>query len=265
MMYPFSVTSQSTTELHHTGDCSILGIGEDGTAYAEELYGDDGWLAQHAISPDGVIAASVDELDGTALPLLPLSIPEGAIAPSRVWHTMSLNYAGPRHRGLRGLERVDELVRTLSVEDKMTLAKRLPMNISPHMLIGLAESYVLSEAQVIHPDWFIVCRRIRFAYALGEEKIDRDGLPYDYDTCVLHVSHPFNRGEDEIRLTAGVVDDFFGKPMYRPMDCALVGEQLYIGDGGDRDSGRVSRVHVLKIDRPEPPSPDDLWRKKLYG
>lgn len=265
MIYPFSVSPVFTTELRHSGDCAILGIADDGTVYAEELYGDDGWLAQHKIAPDGKVENSVDEAGGTALPVTPLVIPEGAVAPNRVWHTMRLNYAGPRHRGLRGLERVDELVRTLTVADKFAFAKSLPVSIEPQAVIGLAESYVLSEVQVIQPDWFIVCRRIRIAYALGEEQIDRDGLPFDYDTCVLHVAHPFNREEDEIRLTTGLVDDFFGMRLYRPMDCALVNERLYIGDGGDRESGRVSRVHVMTLDRPEPPSPDDLWRKKLYG
>lgn len=265
MIFPFSVSPLFSVDLHHAGDCSILGIGENGTVYAEELYGDDGWLAQHKIAPDGTIQTSVDEQEGRALPFIPLALPTQLIAPSRVWNTMSLNYAGPRHRGLRGLERVDELVRSLSINEKMAMISRLGLTIPPPMLIGLAESYVISEAQVIHPDWYIVCRRVRFAVALGEERTDRDGLPYDYDTRVLYVAHPFNRGEDEIRPTHGLLDEFFGLTLHRPMDCALVGERLYIGDGGDRDTGRISRIHILKIDRPEPPSPDELWHKKLYG
>ncbi|MFN8527839.1 MAG: hypothetical protein U0670_04430 [Anaerolineae bacterium] len=262
---PFAIHPLHTVDLHHQGDCSILGILADGALYAEEIYGDDCWMAQHFVDSSGVIQSSVDEADGHDAPITPLAIPDSAVKPARVWHTMNLNFAGPRHRGLRGPEHLDALVKTIPIAEKPALIQLLGLSVPPPMLLGMAESYVLSEAQVIAPDWFIVCRRIRFAYALPTEQIDADGMPYDYDTRVLYAAHVYHRGDEEESFLAGLTDSPFAPDLIRPMDCAIVGDRLYIGNGGSMESGVPSRIHIWSLERPEPPSPDEAWLKKLYG
>ncbi|MDX2162688.1 MAG: hypothetical protein SF162_15315 [bacterium] len=264
MELPFSILPLRTIDLLYTGDCSILGVMPDGAVYAEEMYGDDGWLAQHEIDPSGQVVRTVDERSGSALPIQPLDVPESAKVPARGWHTMPLNYAGPRHRGLRGLERVDELVQTLSIPDKIALIARLRLSIPPPMLIGLAESYVLSEAEILHPDWFIVCRRVRFAHALPERQTDADGQPYDYDTRPLYIAHAVNRADDETTPRTGIFEPI-SPELHRPLDCVISGSRLYISDGGDSATGRTSKIHIWTLQRPDPPSPEDEWHKKLYG
>ena len=264
MNLPFGLTLLDTIPLRHTGDCSLLGVTADGVIYAEEIYG-DGWLAQHKIDSKGRIAASADEQDGANISIIPLAVPLDAEKSARVWNTMSLNFTGARHRGLRVVERVDDLVRGVAMNEKMLLVKRLELAVPPPMLIGLAESYVLAEAEVIHPDWFIVCRRLRFAYALLEEAIDNDGLPYDYDTRVLYTAHVFHRADESESTLARVIEGLPGVTLQRPMDCVILGDRLYIAEGGDAEQEHMSMIHVFKLDRPDTPSADDEWRKKIYG
>ncbi|GEM_PF-360825 len=280
MNAPINLKHLYTISLRHDGDCSLIGATPEGTLYAEEIYGDEGWMAQHKISANGVILSSVDEDSGDSLQITPLAIPVDIVKPARVWHTMSLNFAGARHRGLRAPERVDEMVRTLSMQEKMAVIQRLDLDVIPPMLIGMSESYVLAEAEIIHPTWFVVCRRIRFAYALPFERIDidnesepdgsPDGDPYDYDTRVIYVAHFFNPVDDDDPPLISILEGLGGVTLYRPMDCLVAGDRLYIADGGelpvlDDEAGRTSRVHVWQIDLPEMDSPDDAWRKKLYG
>ncbi len=264
MVLPFGLRSLFTVTLSHAGDCTLLGVTLDGTIYAEEMYSDDGWLAQHHISADGQIIASVDEHSGTHVPFIPLALPDHVVKPARVWNAMALNFSGARHRGLRALERVDAVVHPLSVADKFALVERLKLMTPAPSVIGLAESYVIAEAEVIRREWSIVCRRLRFAYALAEPLNDSDGLPYDYDTRVLHVIHGYQR-DDDIESSKAWLDGLPGLDIQRPMDCVIVGDRLYIADGGDIQTERMSTIHVAHIDRPETLSSDEAWHKKLYG
>ena len=249
-----------TIPLPHHGDCSLLGVTPEGHIYVEEIYADDGWLAQHQYAPDGKLVQSVDELEGRNTDVQPLELPADLVKPKTGWHTMALNFAGPRHRGMRVNERLAEMVQPLSIADKMALSQRLKLQ--PMQLVGVAESYVLAEAELVHPNLFLACRRIRFAFALIDERRDHDNEPYDYDTHVLYAMHLFDLTLDEERPLNNLLDDLPG--LFRPMDCLLLGDRLYIAEGGSAD--RASSVQVWRVewlDKPLPP--DEALQKKIYG
>ena len=128
-------------------------------------------------------------------------------------------------------------------------------------LLGIAESYVLAESEIIHPNLYFVCRRLRLAYVLTEPATDADGQPYDYDTQVIFVAH-FHDCDGELAL-ADLLDDLTDVPLHRPMDCVLAGDKLYIADGGEED--RLSAIHVWKLELPEPLTEEEKLRKKIYG
>ena len=254
----------STFPLLHHGDCSLLGVSTNLTLYVEEIYGDDGWLAQHALSFDGTVLASVDESSGAAQDLTPLQLPDDLIEPHRGWHTMSLNFTGPRHRGLRGPERLDDLVRPITVQDRFALVKQLKLEIPPPMLLGLAESYVIAEASIEYPHLFLVCRRLRLAYALPEEQVDDDGEPYNYDTIVRYAAHIVDTSAEQELPLSELLRDLPGAAFCRPMDCLLYNERLFIADGGN--SERSSAVHIWRLRRMEHETrDDDTLRRRLYG
>lgn len=250
--------------LRHNGDCNLIGVAPDLTIYVEEVYGDDGWLAQLAMTIEGEILASVDEDFGSARELAPLPLPAKLVEPRRGWHTMALNFTGPRHIGLRGPERLDDLVRPFSIPEKITLVNRLELNVVPPMLLGLAESYVLAEAPINPPNEFIVCRRLRLAYSLPEEQEDATGTPYDYDTLLLYVAHLFDRAAEQEPPLSEVILGLAGIRLYRPMDCLISQGFLFLADGGSAD--RQSAVHIWRIHGSEPRlSPEAKLDRKLYG
>jgi hypothetical protein len=254
----------TTLSLRHNGDCSLLGVTPTLTIFVEEVYGEDGWLAQHAITLDGTFIASVDESFGTATELAPLSLPGNLVEPKRGWHTMALNFTGPRHRGLRGPERLDDLVRPFSIQEKIALVKQLELDVLPPLLLGLAESYVLAEAPIRTPNLFVVCRRLRLVYVLSEVKEDSAGERYDYDTTVLYVAHLFDRAAEQEPPLSDVGTGLTGIALYRPMDCLICKEHLFIADGGGNN--RDSAVHVWRIQGVEPElSGEENLQRKLYG
>jgi len=238
----------ASTPLIHSGDCSLIGISADLTVYAEEMYGEEGWLAQHIISPDRKIVASADENEGMNRHFETFALPDDLVRTQRCKHTAALNFGGARHRGLREPERIAELVRPLTFQTKMTMIERLKLKMSPPMLLGVAESYVLAET-LISPDIFMVCRRLRLAYALSQPQFDSDHQPYDYDTLVLHIAHDYNpRTDDEIspdRALAGLP----GVQLRRPMDCIVRDQHLFIADGSLDE--QVNAIHVWRIENIE--------------
>jgi len=261
-MHPPIFHYETSRPLHHNGDCSILGVTPDGALYVEEIYAEDCWLAQHAFAADGTLIASVDESNGTNTSVVPLALPDDVIKPQAGWHCMALNYAGARHRGQRLPERVGDLVLPLSIADKVALAQRLKLDLP--QLIGIAESYVLAETELIHPNLFLICRRIRFAYALPAPQTDADGEIYDYDTRVIYAAHFFDLLVEEERPTSAMLTDLADDLLHRPMDCLLHGDRLYVADGGADE--RLSQIHVWRVEWTEkPPTPEETLRKKLYG
>ena len=262
MPTPF-VSFLKTLPLKHTGDCSLLGIAPDATIYVEEIYGNEAWLAQHALRLDGTMIESIDEAHGENDDLAPLDLPLQIVKSKTCWHTMALNFAGPRHRGLRAPERTLDLVHPLTIQEKIGLARRYNLDIEPPLLLGIAESYVLAESQIVHPNLYFVCRRVRLAVALPEERTDDDGFPYDYETIVIYLAHFYER--DQESTFSDVLGDLTETPLHRPMDCILYGDHLFIADGGADD--RRSAIHVWHIDLPEEPTltEEERLHKKLYG
>ncbi len=246
--------------LKHKDDCSLIGITPDYTIYAEEVYGEQGWVAQHELRFDGTIIRSVDEGEGGAS-LQPLTLPATLIKPKTGWHTMALNFAGPRHRGLRVLERTADLVQPLTIDEKLAFVKRLNLNLPAPMVMGIAESYVLAECDIVRPHLYFVCRRVRLALALPEEQLDTQQQPYDYDTQILYAAHFYDRNEE--LPTAVLFESLTEVPLHRPMDCLLAGDHLFIADGGDGE--RSSTIHVWRIELPEAENSDEQLKKKIFG
>ncbi len=261
-MTALPVSYVTSLPLKHTGDCCLLGVTPDLTIFAEEIYDEEGWVAQHALRLDGEFRQSVDEVFGINETIQPLALPADLVKSQTGWQTMALNFAGPRHRGLREPERVFDLVRPLTIQEKMTLVQQLQLELPPPLVLGLGESYVLAEAMLIRPNLYFVCRRLRIAFALPEEQLDADQQPYDYDTYVLYLAHFYDRTE-ELSFTS-LLADLTDVPLHRPMDCLRVGDHLFIADGGDQD--RLSAIHVWRIDLPtDTLSYEEKLRKKIYG
>ncbi len=230
--------------LAHTGDCRLLGVSSDLMVYAEEVYGDDGWMAQHALRLDGTLAALVDEDNGNNTAIQPIALPDDLAKPKTGWHTMDLNFMGARHRGIRQLERIADVAQPLSLEDKALVAERL--NVPPPTILGLAESYVLAEIELVHPNLFLVCRRLRVVYALQEEQTDAQHEAYDYDSRVLYAAHLYDRSQDVRPTLRESLAALAGVPLQRPMDCLLAYNHLFVADGGEGE--RVSQVHVWRVE-----------------
>lgn len=261
------VTHVTTLPLKHEGDCSLLGMTPDQALYVEEVYGENGWMAQHELHLDGTFARSVDEASGVngADDLRPLDLPPGIVRPKTGWHTMALNFAGPRHRGLRVPERILDVVRTLSIEEKMALIQKFKLDVIPPMLLGIAESYVLAEAELQRPNLYFVCRRLRLAVALPEERLDEDHQPYDYETRVIYLAHFYDcQLEPPLK---DILPDLTSVPLHRPMDCLLVNGQLCIADGGSSAASerRLSAIHLWQVERPESPTEAEKLNKKIFG
>lgn len=254
----------TTLQLRHNGDCSLIGVSPDLAIYVEEVYGEEGWLAQIALTLEGETLASVDEDFGAQTELTPLPLPDKLVEPQRGWHTMALNFTGARHLGLRGPERLDDLIRPFSVPEKIALVNLLKLDILPPMLLGLAESYVLAESPINPPNEFVVCRRVRVAYALPEEREDETGTPYDYDTLLLYVAHIFNRTAEQEPPLSDVLQGIAGVHLHRPMDCLITQGHLFLADGGDAD--RTSAIHILRVyDDEQRMTREEKLNKKLYG
>lgn len=230
--------------LAHNGDCSLLGVAADLTVYAEEIYSEDGWIAQHALRLDGSALAQVDEDYGQNTAVKPIALPGDVTKPTTGWHTMALNFTGARHRGLRSLERVGELIYTVSIEDKMILTTRI--NVPPPLILGLGESYVLAEAQLAAPHLFLVCRRLRVIYALETEQTDeQEQQPYDYDSQVLYAAHLYDRSQDVRPTLRESLAGLPGIQLRRPMDLLVAQDHIFVADGGEGE--RMSMAHVWRI------------------
>lgn len=269
-MRSFPLVHLKSIPLHHAGDCSLLGVDltDDGdfVLYVEEMYGEGGWLSQGAVTLTEKWLAHIDEKNGTTA-ITPLELPPTLKTPRSCWNTMRLNYAGPRHRGLRDPERLIDVLRPISIADKFAVVKRLDLSVPPPLLLGIAESYVLSEATVLHPDLFFVCRRLRLAYAFEQEQIDEDGLPYDYDTYVVHTAHFYDRraNTDSEPPLIDALNTLPNVELRRPMDCIMIDDVLFIADAANEPDAKPSAIHVWRIDIPDEARHRPSEEEKLYG
>ena len=229
--------------LAHGGDCSLIGVSGDLTLYAEEVYGEDGWVAQCSLRLDGSVLSMMDEDHGKNAAVQALPLPVDLARPKTGWHTMELNFSGARHRGIRREERISDVAQPLSIEDKLLVAERL--HLLPPTLLGLAESYVLAEAELVHPNLFLVCRRLRFVYALQDEQTDEQNLAYDYDSKVLYAAHLYDRSQEVRPALRESLATLAGAQLQRPMDCLLAHDHIFVADGGEGE--RLSTVHVWRV------------------
>lgn len=230
-----------TIHLQHDGDCRIVGVTPDGRLFVEELYGEDDWLAHSAYSAAGELIALADEQFG-AQPFTPLALPDMLFTPTAPRAALHLNYAGARERGLREHERVQDLVQPLSVAEKMLVVDVLKLGIAPPMLLGIAESTVLAEA-VLTDDTLLVCRRLRFAYALPTAQQDAGGQFYDYSSAVVHTACVYSMSSEVPPPLEAVLRGIGG--LHRPLDCVCYDGHIFVADGGA--AGRYSSVQVFQL------------------
>ncbi len=245
MPFP-ALTYVTSLDLKYREDCSILGVTKDLTVYVEEIYSEDAWIAQQAISIKGDVLDIVDEDYGNNTNVQPIALNDVMATPSPGWHCMALNFAGPRRRGLRGPERITDTVLSIPVSAKMKLAKKLDLRLPAPMILGISESYVISEIELKRPNLYFICRRIRVVYALPEEKTDEHNQPYDYDTVTFYVAHLYDKNDINELTLEDALGSLPGAPLNRPMDCVLYDNHIFIADGGSDD--RKSMVHVWEVD-----------------
>jgi hypothetical protein len=209
--------------LLYNGDCSLAGITPDFHIYVEELH--DDWTTQHLITFDGIFL-------NTEL----LSLPSGLIQPQPARTALDLNFTGGRYRGLREPERVHDWLKPLTVQEKMLFAPHL--NLAPMAILGIAESVVHSEAQI--DTRYLVCRRLRIAYALPEIRYDQEQQPYDYDTHALYLAHFHQQGD-----LSEALDGLPDVDLCHPMDCIAYNGYLIIADGGEGQ--QKSSIHLWRV------------------
>ena len=233
-----------THSLLYEGDCRLLGITPDGTIYAEELYGEDDWLAQHRLSQIDGILESVDEAWGNNLKMDLLKLPDNLIRPYPVNSSHPLNFTGARLRGKRVDERIDELLLPLEMDEKIELIDYMEWDISPGQLLGIAESVVLAQTPTHQPDISILCRRVRLAYALPQHKIASNN-EYDYDVLSLYLVHEYNPADHDTSPLVDCLDSIDDVLLLRPMDCLYYASRLYVADGGEDED--VSAIHIFEL------------------
>jgi hypothetical protein len=252
--------------LLHAGDCALLGVDRDLTIYTEEIYDEIGYMAQTAIRFSGDKLAVVDEGDDDSF--VPLKVPESCTRSHSAWQTITLNFAGARHRGLREADRAADLVQPLTNPDKLVLAMHLGNGIQSPQILGIAESYVLAEARLASTLYF-VCRRLRIAYALPQPAQDSEGLRYDYDTQSVYLAHGLDLHDQTETSLESLLTGLPEVKLFRPMDCILCRDHLFIADGGSAQTPdqaeRLSHIHVWQIEGLPPSSHDEsTWSQKLY-
>ena len=242
-----NLTYKTTISLQYNNDCNLLGVTPDFEIYVEEIYTDDAWIAQHHYTIDGELIASVNEDYGNNPSVTPIKLPETIVRPNPGWHTMELNFVGPRHRGMRGPERIIETVRSLALPTKVAMVERFGLDIAPPMILGLAESFVISEIELLRPSVYLICRRVRIAYALPEIKYDDSNEPYDYETLVIYLAHYHDKDRGFEPPFQDLFDVLPDVTLNRPMDCLMVNNHLFIADSGGDNAKNA--IHVWEVDR----------------
>jgi len=239
-----NVVHLHTIDLHYREFCAFLAVTHNGQVCAEELYSDGEWMAQHRLDITGSIAETRDENAGKG-DFQPFTLPPGSLTPPPVQHCTALDFSGPRLRGMRETEHLQELVASLTIMEKMALIQHLGLGIPAMMLFGIAESRVLAEAALDDDGHFLVCRRLRLAIALPEVRYDNDNLPYDYETVTLHLAQVYDTTTDDHLPFQPPLNQIGGVRLNQPMDCLRTEDYLFIADGGDADT--FSRVHIWQF------------------
>lgn len=240
------LTYNHSIRLHHHGDAYIQGISHDRKVTVDELYGDDDNMAQHIITWDGTFVRSIDVPADASVPKT-LELPADATRPTSPQRSRQQDFHGARLRGKRADERIDDLVRPLSLTEKMLLGSHLGLNVPAPMILGIAESVALAEA-TLSDTHSVICRRWRIVYALMQPQRAANGEVYDYDNVELQLAYIQDwKTSDEADWKALLIG-LPGVKLHRPMDALRYEEWLLIADGGAAD--RHSQIHIWKIDAP---------------
>ncbi len=245
---PPRLTYVRAIPLKHYGDAALLGVDPaQKTIYSEEIYDDDAWMARHVHGYDGTKVDSSDEDHGKTVSPRFIDAPPEAIRSTSGWHTQSLNFHGPRHRGMREDERIIGTVRSISMMAKMRLIEHLGLDVPPPRILGLAESYVMAEIEIVRPRHYIVCRRFRLAYALPQIQHDASGQPYDYDTTIFYLLHAFDNQLMDIETPIETaLEGLPGPTLKRPMDCLMADGHIFAVEGGT--TGSPATIHLWRIE-----------------
>lgn len=240
-----------TVPLRHNGECGLLGVGPDLDFYVEEIYGEEGWMAQSGYDLEGNLLAEVDEVSGANQGVERLQKPGNLVRPHTGRSDIRLNFGGARHRGLQTEDRIEEMVRPLEMAEKMMLVEEgLVPAIPPPTILGLAQSYVVSEVQLTRPardtlPLFLLSRRLRIAYRLLEPLVDARGERYDYDSLEVAILQRYTPGDEDLSLGEMMVSKAtLGVELNRLNDIILRDGYLFAADSAGERDDVISQVHI---------------------
>ena len=254
------VSHVTTLPLKHNGDCSLIGVTPDRIIYVEEVYGENGWVAQHALRFDGTSSSRLTSSDGdrrncSHWPLPPQSSRQNRLADDGAQlrraaasrdaraGTHARSGAHAEHRGEDGAHRA------------------APARHPPPHAAGHRRQLRAGRSADRPPGTVFVCRRVRLAIALPEARLDDEGQPYDYETQVIYLAHFYDceRGAALPRLPR--------RPDRRPAlptdGLPADGRSSVHRRGGD--AGRLSAIHVGRSNAPQPLTEAEKLNKKIYG
>jgi hypothetical protein len=246
-MYPmrkyYQPEHEQTIPLSHSAACSLTGVTPDWHIYVDETE-PDGYVTQHHYNAAGALIERAIERQGDDW----LTLPDVLLSP-RWPDTHPLNTGGARWQGLRETERVQSLAQSLSIMQKMTLIEHLGLSITPMQLIGMIESRVLCETR-LPDDSTLVCRRVRLARALPNIQHDDNGNPYDYDSVVLHLLHPYDATSDATPDLDSALSSTGGVQLMQPQDCFYYDGRLLVCDASDGTQTSRLVLYRLNIENP---------------
>jgi hypothetical protein len=226
MLNRFTFQHERTIPLLHPAQCSLTGVTVNWHIYTDEIE-PDSYVTQHHYNASGALIERAIEREGHDW----LTLPENLLSP-RWPQQHPLDYSGARWRGLRETERVQSLARSLSIMQKMTLIQHLGLSISPMQLMGIIESRVLCETR-LDETLRLVCRRVRLARALPEIEYDDENQPYDYDSPVLYLLHPYSAETQSAPPLDECLNGFSGVDLMHPQDCFYYEGRLLVCDASD--------------------------------
>jgi hypothetical protein len=243
-----------TVPLSYNGECGLLGVGPDLSFYAEEIYGEEGWMTQTAYDFEGQRLAGEDEASGDNQGVERLAKPVDLVRPRTGLSSARLNFGGARHRGLVDEDRVEEVVRPLELTDKVLLIEAgLVPPVDPPAIFGLAQSYVASEAQLVAPGRdqkpvFLLSRRLRVAYRLPEPAVNSAGEWYDYDSHEVAVLQHHSPGDEDAPLGDTLLGSAaLGVELNWPTDIVFRDGTLFAADSAQGREDVSSRVHIWRV------------------
>jgi len=228
------LTLRFQIDLHHNGQCYLLGIAPDGTCWVEEFYSDQ-WAAQHIITADGTIAHSTDENHGrsrlVSLPFHGQHLPDPAPNP---FPALDYDTQAPEC-GNRAADRIDGLCYPLDVSDKMRLSDTLALDVPAPNIIGLSRSRVLGVAPL--PDGTaLIARELAFPCVLIAPEAD-----YNYTTHTRHILQRVPPADDLLDLSRFIRME----GLRCPVGCAVAGDRLIVADAGGPDA--LNRILVYSL------------------